>query len=112
MLVLYCAKVAHTPSCRMGLYACISLYLHGVVLRKDFPACVWAKFWSRKIECKKDEMKTTMPYWKRLVLGEKVLIMMRKHHLVMHLGMDHPHHHYHQKRMAAIKSRIVSSHRN
>ncbi len=40
--------------------------------------------------------------------GEKVLIMMRKHHLVMHLGMDH----HHQKRMAAIKSRIVSSHRN
>jgi hypothetical protein len=42
--------------------------------------------------------------------GEKVLIMMRKHHLVMHLGMDH--HHHHQKRMATIKCRIVSSHRN
>jgi hypothetical protein len=24
--------------------------------------------------------------------GEKVLIMMRKQHLVMHLGMDHHHH--------------------
>jgi hypothetical protein len=35
-------------------YACISLYLHGVVLRKDFLPCVWAKFQSRKIECKKD----------------------------------------------------------
>jgi hypothetical protein len=35
-------------------YACISLYLHGVVLRKDFLACVWAKFLSRKIVCKKD----------------------------------------------------------
>ncbi len=43
--VLYCAKAAHTPSClRMRLYACISLYLHGVVLRKEFLACVWAKF--------------------------------------------------------------------
>jgi hypothetical protein len=43
---------------------------------------------------------------------EKVLIMMRKHHLVMHLlGMDHHHHHHHQ-RMAAIKSGIVSSQRN
>jgi hypothetical protein len=38
--------------------------------------------------------------------GEKVLIMMRKHHLVMHLGTDH--HHHHQKRMATIKCRIVS----
>jgi hypothetical protein len=44
--------------------------------------------------------------------GEKVLIMMRKHHLVMHLGMDHHHHHHHEKRMATIKCRIVSSHRN
>jgi hypothetical protein len=35
-------------------YDCISLYLHGVVLRKDFLTCVWAKFLSRKIECKKD----------------------------------------------------------
>ncbi len=42
--------------------------------------------------------------------GEKVLIMMRKHHLVMHLGMDH--HHHQKKRMATIKCRIVSSHRN
>jgi hypothetical protein len=40
--------------------------------------------------------------------GEKVLIMMRMHHLVMHLGM----YHHHQKRMATIKCRIVSSHRN
>jgi hypothetical protein len=29
--------------------------------------------------------------------------------LVMHLGMDH--HHHQRKRMTAIKSRIVSSHR-
>jgi hypothetical protein len=28
------------------------------------------------------------------------------------LEMDHHHHHHYQKRMAAIKSRIVSSHRN
>jgi hypothetical protein len=40
--------------------------------------------------------------------GEKVLIMMRMHDLVMHLGM----YHHHQKRMATIKCRIVSSHRN
>jgi hypothetical protein len=54
MSVLYRAKVAHILSClRMGLYACISLYLNGAVLRKDFLACVWAKFQSRKIECKK-----------------------------------------------------------
>jgi hypothetical protein len=43
-------------------------------------------------------------------IGKKVLIMMRKHHLVMHLGMDH--HHQKNKRMAAIKSVIMSSHRN
>mgnify|MGYP000205422618 CR=1 FL=1 len=34
--------MAHTPSClRVGLYACISLYPHGVVLRKEFLACVF-----------------------------------------------------------------------
>jgi hypothetical protein len=53
---VHCVKMVHIPSClRMGLYACISLYLLGVlVLRKDFLAwCVWATFRSRKIECKK-----------------------------------------------------------
>jgi hypothetical protein len=96
MPVLYHAKVTHTPSClRMGLYACISLYLHGAVLRKD----------SERLNARRSGMKTTMPYWKRLV-GEKVLIMTRKHHLVMRLGMDH-HHHHEQKRMTAIKTRIV-----
>jgi hypothetical protein len=90
--------VAHTPSClRVGLYACILLYLHGVVLRKEFLACVWAKFRfnvclyfivSAWCSCtqkrlprlrlgqvpeqndwmqKRSGMKTTMPYWKRLV---------------------------------------------
>jgi hypothetical protein len=44
MLLLYRAKMAHIPSClRMGLYACISLYLHGAVLRKDSES---------KLECK------------------------------------------------------------
>jgi hypothetical protein len=36
----------------VGLYACISLHLHGAVLREDFLTCVWAKVRSRKIECK------------------------------------------------------------
>jgi hypothetical protein len=86
-------------------YACISLYPHGVVLRKDYLACVWANaknIWDEDHDAILEEIGT----------GEKVLIMMRKHHLVMHLGMYHHHHHHHQKRMAAIKSRIVSSHRN
>jgi hypothetical protein len=66
---------------------------------------------TRKIECKRSGMKTTMPYWKRLV-GEKVLIMMSKHHLVMHLTLNNPHPPPHHQRVAAIKSRVVSSHRN
>jgi hypothetical protein len=57
------------------------------------------KIWDEELDAILEEIGT----------GEKVLIMMRKHHLVMHLGMDH---HHHQKRMAVIKSRIVSSHRN
>ena len=91
-------------------YACISLYnLHSVVLRKDILACVWTKFRSRKIERKNIWDEDHDAILKEIGTGEKVLIMMRKHHLVMHLGMDHHHHH---QRMATIKCIIVSSHRN
>jgi hypothetical protein len=63
------------------LYACISLYnLHSVVLRKDILACVWAKFWSRKIERKNIWDEDLDAILKEIGTGEKVLIMMRKHH--------------------------------
>jgi hypothetical protein len=89
-----------------SMYACISLYLHSVNSPVFGPSSGAERLnakniWDEDHDAILEEIAGT---------GEKVLIMMRKHHLVMHLGMDH--HHHHQKRMATIKCRIVSSHRN
>jgi hypothetical protein len=94
----------------MLAFHCICMVLYS---EKTFSHVFGPRSGAERLNAKISGMKTKMPYWKRLlVVGEKVLIMMRKHDLVMHLGMDHPHHPHHQKRMAAIKSSIVSSHRN
>jgi hypothetical protein len=53
---------------------------HSVVLRKDILACVWAKFRSSKIERKNIWDEDIDAILKEIGTGEKVLIMMRKHH--------------------------------
>jgi hypothetical protein len=81
-------------------YACISLYLHSVVLRKDILACFGPSSGAERLNAKNIWDEDHDAILEEIGTGEKVLIMMRKHHLMMHLGMDH--HHHHQKRMAPI----------
>ena len=98
--------LGQVPVQRMLVFHCICIVLYS---EKTFSPVFGPSSGAERLNAKNIWDEDHDAILEEIGTGEKVLIMMRKHHLVMHLGMDHHHHH---QRMATIKCRIVSSHRN
>jgi hypothetical protein len=98
--------LGQVPVQRMLVFHCICIVLYS---EKTFSPVFEPSSGAERLNAEKIWDEDHDAILEEIGTGEKVLIMIRKHHLVMHLGMDH---HHQKKRMAVIKSRIVSSHRN